>query len=356
MRSAKEQVPERLPMQHSAPAKLVISGEYAVLTGAPALVMALNRRVSVALAPPSTFGWQFHAKGMAASSRHDLTALLSGPDLPATDPAMLCQQLLKLWPAGDPWQQLPADVEVRLNSSALFEHGKKLGLGSSAAITVALASALADLASFTPTLNWPLTAHRAAQQGRGSGLDVASAWHGGLIQFQLAAETTAAAGTPQITVGQIPAGLHMVFVYAGYATSTSSQVSRFETWRQRAGTSSGNSAPPALQALCSAATEVVAATSNPVQFMAKLRVYTDALLGLDQAAELGIHSDVQHQLAAMASESGLLYKPCGAGGGDMGIAFGLDPDEVLAFKQRARAAGFSLPAMEPDPDGRRRDN
>ncbi len=337
----------------SAPAKLVVSGEYAVLHGAPALVLALNRRVKVSVHASSWQGWQFDGRGLTASSRHSLHSLIEGPALPASDPGMLCQQLLLHWPSGDPLAVLPADLAILLDSSALFEHTEKLGLGSSAAVTVALATALATAADFEPALDWPLRAHRAAQKGRGSGLDVAAAWHGGLIRFRPSPDRQS---PPSVVATALPAELQLCFVYAGFATSTVSQLSTFEDWCRQAGSSDAGEPPAPLRVLADAASEMADATSNPVQFMAKLRLYTEALQALDQAAGLGIFSAAHRQLAELAARHGLIYKPCGAGGGDMGMAFGLDAGAMTAFEQRARAAGFTLPAMEPDPNGRRRDS
>ncbi len=48
----------------SAPGKMVLLGEYAVLFGAPALVAAVNRRASVVLGPSSTSRWTVSAPGL----------------------------------------------------------------------------------------------------------------------------------------------------------------------------------------------------------------------------------------------------------------------------------------------------
>jgi len=37
----------------------------------------------------------------------------------------------------------------------------------------------------------------------------------------------------------------------------------------------------------------------------------------------------------------VLYKPCGAGGGDIGMAFADDPSALAHFRQQAAANGFT---------------
>ena len=53
----------------SAPGKLVVSGEYAVLTGAPALVAAVDRRVTCTLAPRHSGGWRFVSTGFTENGK-----------------------------------------------------------------------------------------------------------------------------------------------------------------------------------------------------------------------------------------------------------------------------------------------
>ncbi|MCW8846391.1 MAG: hypothetical protein OQK99_11185 [Gammaproteobacteria bacterium] len=50
-------------MQISAPGKLILAGEYAVLDGAPGLVMAVDRRARVSLEPSSDEHWQVTSAG-----------------------------------------------------------------------------------------------------------------------------------------------------------------------------------------------------------------------------------------------------------------------------------------------------
>ncbi len=347
----------------SAPAKLVLSGEYAVLAGATALVLALDRRVHCELIP-ATSGWTFESSGFdTANVHHTRERLLDPEPLAASDPAALCHRLLQRVAAIDgDLARLPDGAAVHIDSSACYHDGRKFGLGSSAAVCVALGGALSawlapdlfpvgdfpigdasrQIGASGPSdrLPWMLTAHAAAQGG-GSGLDVAAALHGGCIAFRRVEDRS-----PQIRPVQLPAGIHLAFVYTGSSTATAPRVRAFDRWR------SGQTPQP-LAALIAAADALPATLPAADHFMAQLTTYVDALAALDVAASLGIFSTHHQLLTRIGHRTGIVYKPSGAGGGDMGVAFSTNVADLEAFAVQARAAGFQLPAMEPEHDGLR---
>src|SRR6478609_8831293 len=149
----------------TAPGKLILSGEYAVLQGAPALVIAVNRRV-VATRRTGPRGSSPFLLSVA-----DEIAKRYGADHPATRAAM----------------------EIVVDSSMFYQGKEKLGLGSSAAVTVAATALALAGESVVPVIDRDAVlqiaseAHASAQGprgSRGSGADIAAAVHGGVIAFQ----------------------------------------------------------------------------------------------------------------------------------------------------------------------------
>src|SRR6185312_7882085 len=98
----------------SAPGKLILTGEYAVLDGAPALVAAIDRRV--------------------------IARRYSGPRGSSPFLVAVADELARRRGKDDVAVQ--AAMQIVVDSSALYDDATKLGLGSSAAVTVA-ATALA---------------------------------------------------------------------------------------------------------------------------------------------------------------------------------------------------------------------
>ena len=103
--------------------------------------------------------------------------------------------------------------DVIVDSSALYEGGDKLGLGSSAAVTAAvvgLAMAKAER-TLEPHVLFAIAdaAHAEAQGTRGSGVDVACSVYGGAIRF------VRKNGDVDVRVVDLPDGVRLTFIWAG---------------------------------------------------------------------------------------------------------------------------------------------
>ena len=68
--------------------------------------------------------------------------------------------------------------------------------------------------------------------------------------------------------------------------------------------------------------------------------YCETLRALDKSAILNIFTQEHARLGKLAAASGVLYKPCGAGGGDIGIAFSESQHDLAVFRQQAEVNGF----------------
>jgi phosphomevalonate kinase len=343
----------------SAPGKLVLLGEYAVLEGAPALVLAVDRRAQVRIDTCDDRVCSVHAPDLGILDAH---AVIDGGTW-----HWQCDETTaaKLSLVEHVWQGLvrenlaPFATEgftLHLDTSGFFsadsEPRAKLGLGSSAALTVALASALAAwgghadvLDDRTQWLRRLFHMHGGWQGGRGSGVDVAASVAGGLIRYQLAGQ----AREPTFTSLPWPmAGVHCLFVWSGQSVSTHDFLQRLAQWREhRAADYTAHMSE--LGRLSEAALQTLA-SGDAQSFIRLTKDYAAALQTFGQACGLEIYSPEQKKLAEMASKAGVSYKPCGAGG-DFGVVFADDAERLATFEGSIVPAGMRVVPLGLDSFG-----
>lgn len=328
----------------SAPGKLVLLGEYAVLDGAPALVLAVDRRARVMLADTGGDCWEIVSPTLGLQARLRLQDRdAAWIDAAPAELAWIATLLARVPQTG----RLPA-CRIELDSDAfhLDHEGRreKLGLGSSAALTVALLGALhAAAGSAPPTLGEAIEAHRAIQHGHGSGIDIAASATGGLSRFQLIGDAA------RIDPVGWPTGLHWTCVYSGRPASTSAMLATVAAWREREPTAFTQYMHE-LATISSRGIDALTA-NDAAAFLSCLHDYATALARFGAAAGADIASREHRAIAAIAETCGCVYKSCGAGGGDIGVTFAVEDTRLRAFSERASRAGFPVIGLEADPKG-----
>ncbi|MGH8216034.1 MAG: mevalonate kinase family protein [Rhodanobacteraceae bacterium] len=328
----------------SAPGKLVLLGEYAVLDGSPALVQAVNRRARAALTPVTGECWEIVSPTLELEAR--VRVGVGGAEwlgTPAPELAWLASLFSQLPFAS---KLTPCRVELESNAFYLDQGGGrlKLGLGSSAALTVALLGALHAYAGQpAPTLAACIAVHRAIQHGRGSGIDIAAALAGGLSRFELR-ESRA-----QCVPMQLPHGLHWCCVFSGRPASTAAMLAKIAEWRERA-PAEYTRRMSELATIASRGVDAVA-SHDAASLLSSLHDYAQALARFGEAGGVDIVSRGHRLLAALAADCGVVYKSCGAGGGDVGVTFAMDDMRLREFAGRATEAGFAVIELGADPRG-----
>ena len=308
----------------SAPGKAVICGEYAVLRGAPAVSMAVDRRAVVTTQPADgddfTVTTPGYADGRWRFRTGERSVLRWRDELPADGLAVVETVFGAL--KASPGNALGIDVDTRGFSDNVT--GQKLGLGSSAAATVALAAALMPGAPARDVFECARAAHHRLQGG-GSGVDIATACCGGVISYRKDQSFP-----PQTVVW--PDAVHYRFFYSGRPSRTADAIRRAEARDERRWAALDSAAKEADEAIrAGRADGLVAAVS----------AWTAALRRFDEAGSIGIFAGGHAQMTELAAEWGVVYKPCGAGGGDIGIALAADIADIKRFCRRARGAGFT---------------
>ena len=318
----------------SAPGKMVLLGEYVVLDGADALVIAINRRCRAELAMRRDGQCHLTTHMPDRSTRAFAAGQSSG--------SPLVDEIRRTPELAAPDCGWDADID----SAEFFQDGQKLGLGSSAAVLVAFAGATHHAAGNgdLPELGDLIDCHRRFQAGRGSGIDVAASLIGGAVEFRLNDRRQAETGSVRL-----PKSVAFAGVFAGGSASTPGLVGRYRQW---ADTGSARVAEVQRRLRTIAGEGCAAVRSDDGQgFVAAIAAYGQApdALGREMGADL-VTSE-HRQIGGLAQSLGLAYKVSGAGGGDVGIACGLDQSALSEFSRRAQSDGFCVVPLQVDETG-----
>lgn len=314
-----------------APGKLFLTGEWAVLRGAPALVAAVDRRARVTVEPGDGQGIEIESLAEGCCERFPGEPEPAVP-LPRGDAGVVLAALRQRRESSRP-------LRVVVDSRSFLVGERKLGLGRSAATLVAAVVALGENESDATVLRRALEANAIFQEGHGSGADVAAAVHGGVIEVR---RNTASAAL-DVTPRTLPAGLHLVAGWTGTSAHTPPLLARFAA------------APlPAvfadLTAAATAAADAVA-RGDAAALLAAVDRAAGLLDRLGAALDLPLVTPELARLVRAANRVGAAAKPSGAGGGDCGIAFATSAAQATAVQAAWRDAGILPLPIAIAPEG-----
>jgi mevalonate kinase len=184
----------------SAPGSLMLLGEYAVLHGKPALVCAVDKRITVTLKPRTDTNITITSSTLGSFS----TDLSSLSKLELQKPFQFVIAVLRYYQG-----RLKHGCDLAIEA----EFSDKIGLGSSAAVTAAMLAAITTWLDIKTT-SLDLVRHGCiivrSVQGLGSGADIAAAVYGGLVNYS----------AQPLSVEKIAVTLPLHAIYAGFKTPT----------------------------------------------------------------------------------------------------------------------------------------
>lgn len=311
----------------SAPGKLFLFGEYAVLYGAPAIITAVEHRAQVRIVPLDTA-----ERKSTVIIRTDHLRESSLRDTPILHKIVSELESRNLFDVA-----ALSGHQVELNTQSFFIGDQKLGLGSSAALTVAILKALFCAMKVGESndqyhLDLAIDCHRAFQGKFGSGADVAAAFLGGCIKFSRDSY-------PEQV--ELPENLQLMFVWTGRAAATVPYLKHLAKWRE---------AEPAqfsiqfdkLHRLAHSGVGCLL-QGQTADFIDIVRQFNYQLEELSDVAGLGFYTETHVELKNLVEGAGCTYKPSGAGGGDFGIIFSDDEGRLGPLQRSLHNAGYKTP-------------
>ncbi len=302
-----------MKVEVSAPGKVFISGEYLVLDGSPATILSTRQRAKITIEDSNnTFNVLYSLplnKSFAFNVNNDFKIDWINDD-PEEMGLFIEQAILEM-------QIKPTKVQFVIDTTNFYFQNKKIGIGSSAAISSALANAINNYFekgySQEKIIDTAISLHKSTQDTFGSGLDViAASADSGLIECDL---NTASKKSWRIL--EWPSELIIKGVITNKQSRTKHMIERYLEGR------SYNidffrklqlKANPLFRNLSSSWRN-----KDTRAILELMEEHNILMQELNEKYDLGIYTDEHQDLANLASESGIFYKPSGAGGGDLGF-------------------------------------
>ena len=333
-------------IQVSIPGKIVISGEYAVLDGAPAIVSTLKQKVNITI--------------QKSDKNHNIytTSVLQG-----VFPFTMDDDANVLWLEADPGvfglllqhafkilkPKLKEKLRIAVDSSEFFRTTNdgvaiKLGIGSSAAVSVGITQALSQYQDIRSSPENLLTQANSIHQGlqgiQGSGIDVTCCFADqGVIEC-----TKDSVKNHTWSILNWPNGLHLKALTTSQYGSTNRLVANY----QRA----SNLYPKEFKSALDQFLDITQRLSNAWKsedvdlIIDLLRVYDVQIKKLDKIGDIGIYTQVHADIQNIASTHNVFYKPSGAGGGDIGLAFSSSLDALSDFSDAIGTDAWNIGCLD----------
>lgn len=354
-----------------APGKLFIAGEYAVVEpGQPAVLIAVDRCITVRLTESEGAG-RIHSSEYGQAPvvwRRENDGEHIIVDERPFDYVLSAISTVEELRSGR--GASPRYFDLEISSELNDSDGRKFGLGSSAAVTVATIAALDEFyeLGLTLTERFKLAVLATiAISTKASGGDLAASTFGGWIRYSspdraalhahreahgvvsaLSCSEWAGCSARRVTP---PSSLDLLVGWTGSPASTEHLVTRVHTPREQAAESSAETtaAPQKTRPLVSFAAEshtlvddLVAAfdADDAEASLTTIRSVRTLLRRLSDSTGSLIETEALHDLCEIAETHGAAAKPSGAGGGDCGIALAHSHTEAQTILSGWEAAGI----------------
>lgn len=308
-------------------------GEYAVLEGAPALVAAVNRFANVEIRAEKESPSTVNSPTLNISNlKFDITnsgklKFLNPISRELKKKLVFFTKTLEYFFRDQPVSDYSRPFRISLDTDNFFSKkgGQKLGLGSSAALTVALIHSLSAFFSDKNSINITThqlfcnsrKAHQFAQGKQGSGIDVAASTYGGVLKFKISKVNQN--NYPKISQIIIPSDLYIIPIWCQKSTSTRKFVRKVFSFKRE----EPKKYWPIMERLIELSTSGCnfIENGNTSAFFTVCDQYYHQLNQLGIASGVNIISEVHEKIGSIVKSAGAVYKPSGAGGGDIGIAY-----------------------------------
>jgi mevalonate kinase len=305
---------------------MILIGEYSVLEGGKSIVMAVDRYCNIKIKLSKSQDNILHSPTLNINDLHFRINSKKTIEFKTELTPILREKLVFFIRTMEQFlrevqteEKLPL-LEISIDTRQFFnlQAKGKLGLGSSAALSTGLVHGL--LFAWRESQKNPYSQrelfdlshkiHYLSQENKGSGIDIAASCFGGVISFQKQNLTT-------IKKLKMPKELLILPVWSGVSESTRDLVEKVSSFKAQ-NPSDYRTIMKKLKLLSEEAIDFIIGENIPA-FLNKCREFFLSLNDLGAASKANIISQPHQEIADIAASHGAVYKPSGAGGGDIGL-------------------------------------
>ena len=313
-----------MKVESTAPGKIFLSGEYFVLDGALATIMSTKQRVKVTIEDQTDVDNIFYCSVIDQCfpfNVHDNYQINWLDENPGEFGLFLELSIKRM-------KVKPNNTLFTIDTNDLYFQGNKIGLGSSAAISVAILNAMNNFydikLSKYEIINNSMELHKMHQGKNGSGLDVISSYaDSNLIEC----DKNMLSDQKWNTLDW-PKNLIINGILTSHESSTSSMIEKYNIAKQK-DSRNFKSLYSQMKKILDKFSEAWR-TGDTSDILNLLKKQSILMKQLDNDFDIGIYTEEHKNLSELAESLGLFYKPSGAGGGDLGFAMS---DDLLKMKQ-----------------------
>lgn len=348
------------------PGKLYIAGEYAVVEGAPAIIVAVDHFLKVKIRSSLDGG------RLCSSLQPDLDFIWvrqsHGPVINQPHPYALVESAMQVAEAYLTAKHVKLSSTYRLDITSDLDHGEKgikYGLGSSGAVTVGVIRAILAYFELRPD---PITIYKLAVLAqtklnlKGSFGDLAASSFGGWIAYcrpnrtwllgemaELSLLALVEADWPDLLIQPLtlPEELDLLAGWTQSAASTEDLVTQMTEQARQVDKAKHHQQFLIRSRAC--LEDVIAAfeVGDCPAILAGIRHNRLLLREYSQAVGLVIETPALTRLIEVAEQVGAAAKTSGAGGGDCGICLVSKPEHAKAIRSAWLAVGILPLPLNP---------
>ncbi len=301
-----------MKIETSAPGKIFLTGEYMALEGGRSIVLSTPQKTKVSI----TDNYGKSNIFSSSMSKHDY-------------PFEINEEIDIVWLRDDPMElgsilknavkrygRYFTNKSIHIDTNEFFSEKRKIGIGSSAAVTVSITKALNQLFGLglepKEIIDYALEIHAKSQKSNGSGFDVITSYSGAkAVSCRLRYE-----GGYEYSQVQLPKEIMVIAVLSNSCARTSTMIERYQSAKKKHPRYFSKQSKIMKREL-----EVIYSSilnKDTKLILKNLATYNDLLFELDKKLQVGIF-DYHHEMMELAKSMSIFYKPSGAGGGDLGL-------------------------------------